>query len=91
METTTKFVDAQEMHKNNPDTFDAPDNDELNAIKVGSTVKVCNERERFWVTVTGVDGEKITGEVNNNLLDNDEYDLGDPIVFEKKHIYDIYI
>jgi len=90
METTIKFVDAQEMHRKNPTRFDVPSATELLAIKMGSTVKVCNGRERFWVNVIGVNGEKLLGTVSNNLIGNDEIDFGDTIDFEKKHIYDIY-
>ena len=37
-----KFIDAQEMAKKHPNTFEAPDEMDLNALKAGDTVKVCN-------------------------------------------------
>ena len=39
----TKLVDAQAMHREYPETFDAPDAQELAAIKPGDWVKICRE------------------------------------------------
>ena len=86
----SKFIDAQEMHKQHPDTFEVPFKSELDAIKEGSTVKVCNGKERFWTQVTDVDGDKLTATVDNNLIDSDGINLGDTIHFEKKNVYCVY-
>jgi len=85
------FVDAQQMHKDNPKTFWVPSKKELDAIKPGDNVKVCvNDAERFWVLVTKVDGDKITGKVNNYMLLGDYgFDYGDNIIVLKRNVYDI--
>lgn len=88
----TEFTDAQLMRIENPDTFDAPCKEGLDAIKEGDSVKVCNEGERFWVTVTKIEDQKITGTVDNDLVRSEMHGLnyGDEISFEKRHIYSIY-
>ena len=40
------------------DTFWAPSAKQLKQVKNGSTVKICNGKERFWVKVEGT-SEKI--------------------------------
>jgi hypothetical protein len=85
-----EFVDAQEMGRLHPDTFDVPTPKELACIKKGTFVKVCCNDERFWVEVTKVDGEKLTGTVGNDLVDERNEDLyfGREIEIEKKNVYD---
>lgn len=85
-----EFIDAQEMAQKHPDTFEAPTSEELDQISVGSLVKICNDEERFWTEVTKIDGDKITANVDNQLLGDYGYNLGDSIEFEKRHIYSIY-
>lgn len=87
-----EFVDAQEMARLHPDTFEAPLLEELNTIKTGSMVKVCTGGERFWVAVVSVDGQRITGEVNNNLICTQDHglDCGNMITFEARHVYSIW-
>ena len=88
-----QFVDAQQMHKEHPDTFDVPSQDELDNLKIDDSVKVCaNHAERFWVTITEINGEKITGLIDNDLLYTNTHGLKfqDIITFFKCHIYDIW-
>jgi len=90
MEKTITFVDAQEMMKNHPDTFEAPTKNELDNLKVDDSVKVCVEnKERFWVTVKEINGDQIKGEVDNQLIEIN-LELGEEIEFEKRHIYSIW-
>lgn len=84
-----QFIDAQQMHKNYPTTFSVPAKKELDNIQTGDNVKVCAYRERFWVKVTKVEGEKVTGIVANVLL-TQRLNFGDVIVFEKRNIYTIW-
>lgn len=85
------FVDAQEMHKKHPQTFDAPSREDLTDLKLGDIVKMCaNEKERFWTIITAIKGNKITASADNKLVHNFGFNLGDIIEFEKKNIYDIY-
>lgn len=87
-----QFIDAQLMSVRYPDTFEAPTLDDLRLIEVGDYVKICaRDKERFWVIVTGVEGEVVTGEVNNDLICTDVHGLrvGDTVVFEKRHVYQV--
>lgn len=84
------FIDAQQMHKDHPETFEVPSKEELDAIKPGDNVKVCvNDQERFWVLVTEVNGDKITGMVNNKLLGDYGFDYEDTIKVLKRNVYSI--
>ena len=86
-----EFTDAQEMHQNNPDTFDAPTKEELAAVRKGDSVKVCHNNERFWVTVTRVSKKGvITGLVDNDLVCVQPFGYGNRVVFETRHIYSIW-
>lgn len=89
MERKIRFVDAQKMKKEYPDTFYAPELDDLKAIKPGEIVKVCAYRERFWVTVTALDGDNITGQVNNHLCTR-RLKFNDIITFKAHNVYNIW-
>lgn len=82
-----KFIDAQEMAKNHPDTFEAPTLEELNKIKQDDSVKLCHNAERFWVTVIEVHEDEIIGEVDNQLFEDQPFNLHDIIAFKREHIY----
>jgi hypothetical protein len=75
------------MHKKHPDTFEAPTKEELDALKVGNIVKVSHNNERFWVTITAIDKDIITGKVDNVLIRPQPFKYGDIIKFKKHHIY----
>lgn len=85
------FVNAQEMAANNHDTFQAPSAEELAEIHRGQFVKICAADECFWATVESVDGDTITGEVDNNLIFTHRHGLqyGDMVQFKLENIYDI--
>lgn len=96
------FVNAQELAVNFPDTFEAPSAEELAEIHRGQYVKVCVpcgsvvftqfDSERFWVTVESVDGDTITGEVDNDLVFTAQHGLqyGDMVQFKLENVYAIY-
>jgi hypothetical protein len=93
-EHPTQFVDAQERAKQFPSTFEAPTAADLAQVEPGASVKVCaNDTERFWVSVTSVEGEAVTGAVDNDLVCTDEHGLryGDTITFEKRHIFSTHV
>ncbi len=72
-------------------TFKVPSDEEIAAICVGSSIKVCNGDERFWVKVIEVieSGEKWLGRIDNNLIQRGLC-LGDIIEVNHFNIYDIY-
>jgi hypothetical protein len=88
---TPVLVDAQKMRADNPTTFWAPSGPLLSAIKVGDSVKVCAEDERFWTLVTEVNGDVITATVDNDLVHTRRHGLrlGDTITFAKLNAYDV--
>lgn len=92
MTETTEFVDAQQMHRDHPKTFDAPSEQELAKIDVGTFVKICAGKERFWAEVVKVEGDKVNALVGNDLVYTDEHglSLGDYITFEKRNIYSFF-
>ena len=86
MDLVNDLVNAEKMASLYPDTFHLPD---TGNIRPADYVKVSNGLKRFWVRVSAVDGDRLAGTVGNNLIHDRKYDLGDPISFEKKHVYDI--
>lgn len=86
----THLENAQELQRQHPATFEAPSLEELAAVKVGDSVKVCDGRERFWVTVTGksLENNKLCGIVDNELFGNN-LSFGDAIEFLPDNIYQI--
>jgi len=87
---TDDWVDAQQMAKDNPDTFEAPSDEELAAIEIGWTVKVCNGRERFWTEVVEKGEGYLLVKVDNMLVYRRGYNLGDILKIEKRNIYEIH-
>lgn len=85
MRQLDKLTDAQKMAQRYPD-FEAPSDADLDSISPGDVVKICRNRERFWVLVHSVDGNAITGEVNNYLIMND-MPVGTVIKFAKRHVF----
>lgn len=85
-----QLVDAQQMAKTYPNTFSAPDIEELDRVKVGDSVKVCvNNKERLWVKVTEIFGSKLRGTIDNSPIVIDDVNYGDFLNFKKENIYDI--
>lgn len=66
--------------------------DKLSGLKPGDAVKVVTGGERFWVLLTKVDGSKLTGTVNNHLVNTSEHGLkfGSKIQFSKSNVADVW-
>ena len=82
-----KLVDAREIHKKHPTTFDVPDDDDMARIAPGWMVKLSANRERFWVEVNSVVPE-LTGVVRNDLI-TPKLRRGDVVAFKRNNVYDI--
>ena len=82
----SEFLDAQQMKKENPNTFWAPNQKEMDSLQSGQFVKICENRERFWVELTGVDGDILVGRVDNDLAFKHSFKCDDIITFEKKNV-----
>lgn len=89
---TTEFINAQQMQKDHPDSFEAPSLIELAELDKGTFVKVCTGGERFWTEIKEIADDKVTAVINNNLVCTDVHGLqhGDEIKFTLDNIYDIY-
>lgn len=85
------FVNAQEMHKKHPSTFEVPSEEEINNLFLGDYCKICAGREQFWVKIIEFDKNEIVGIVNNDLVFTDEHGLRceDKVKFSPENIYDI--
>src|ERR1700704_6669396 len=84
------LVDAQEMHRQNPTTFEVPSQHELALIKPGDWVKICRANERFWCNVVGSRGKYLIGAVDAPLVNDDNADInvsGKLVRFQHRHIY----
>jgi len=84
----TDFIDAQAQAEKSPDTFSVYHLEDLRAfVGRGDFVKVCHSEERFWVKVTKVEKDVVTGLVSNDLI-RAEFDCGQQIKFELRHVFD---
>tara|TARA_B100001175_G_C18979896_1_gene389288 strand:- start:29 stop:361 length:333 start_codon:yes stop_codon:yes gene_type:complete len=87
---TDNWVNVKIINKHNPDTFEIPTNDELDEIKVDYSVKISNGFERFWVSVIEVKELYFIGKIDNILINNENYDYENYVMFERDNIYDIH-
>ena len=86
-----RFINAQIMHVLHPATFQVPSQFELDALKPHDHVKVNHGKERFWVLVTQINGERITGVVDNDLINRHPFECGDTIQFKKCNAYAVIL
>jgi len=88
-----KLVNAQWMARRFPETFEIPSQEELDKLVKGDIVKICyydeTGSERFWVKITDVDGDKIQGTCDNNLI-NSKIPAGGLIEFKKVNVLSIW-
>lgn len=87
------LINGEARHAAYP-TFHIPSTAEIVALKPGQFVKVGFQEgentERAWVEVKSIDGNHVTGLVNNDLVLMKTVKDGDEISFEFKHILGIY-
>lgn len=84
-----EFMDAQQLHREFPETFKVPSQEAFNKLAKGDLVKICAGGERFWVRVETIEGDKVTGHIYSDLGLTERHGMKaqDHIEFEKKHIY----
>lgn len=79
-------------------TFFIPSESETAAVRVGDSVRLTFEwltdvekygGERMWVEITRIDGETLTGTLDNEPFEKGKLQRGDVIAFERRHILDI--
>jgi hypothetical protein len=94
---------AQQLSRLRPEQFEVPNQERLDRVGTGSLVKICAiaphcdadmeaRGERFWVEVTARWGNRLTGRVDNELVQTEEHGLsyGDLVEFLVDNIYDVY-
>jgi len=88
----TELVNAKYMSEQYPETFDVPSDTELNNLKSGDLVKICVNRERFWVEIISINQDKILTRIDNDLIFTDEHglSLNDELTISKHNIYSIF-
>ena len=58
----------------------------ISNLKIGNTVKISNNLERFWVKIIELNDNYFLGKIDNYLIFNSEYDYEDIVIFEKENI-----
>ena len=81
------LANAQELKIQYPESFEAPDESQLNNLTINDNVKVCDGKERFWVKLINIECNYLMGTIQN-ILFTDDYNAGDIIQFKKYNIYD---
>jgi hypothetical protein len=89
-----ELVDAEERHREHPDTFWIPSLAVRTTVHAGDRVQVCvGDKERLWLVVRGkyyAEGEilRYRAEVLSDPL-SDEIERGDTIEIEPRHIMQV--
>ena len=88
MDITEHLVDAQEMHRMYPQTFDVPSAEMLANVQPGWVAKICDDEQRFWTTVVSADDAFLTATVDNHTGREDRgYGADATVKFERRHVY----
>jgi len=81
-----------------PYTYYLPSENELLALAPGDQVKLIFrsipsgpkfEAERMWVTITAINGDSVSGELDNTPFDMPQMRLGDAVSFERSDVIDV--
>ena len=85
------LANAQELAKRFPQTYQAPDDEELALVEANNCegVKILHELagERFWITVVNVKDGMVYGTVANNLVCLN-WPFGKKVCFPIECVYD---
>ena len=88
-----ELMDGVEQNKKHPNSFHIPSNEKKSKVEVGDCVKVVDTEygERFWVIIKEfITDELMVGEINNTLVGNQPYSLGDKIFLTMDNIIDVH-
>ena len=84
------LTDPQNFQREYPESVHAISPVYWNNIEVGHYAKIRSSNEYFWVEVTEVNNDEITGEVYYELGTN-PYRIGDTLTFNKLFQFDIFV
>ena len=96
-----KLVSATEMNRQHPTTFHLPPPEDFAALSEGDFVKAGFETnlarrgirtERMWIEVKSIEGDVITGELNNDpVIFFGVLKLGDPVMLKMENVMSIML
>lgn len=97
-EVTYSLDDAEELHRQFPDTYEIPDKKIRENLKAGDIVKlvfiitdgVNSLTERMWVIVNELNSEGYSGTLNNAPFCTDKIKAGQTVKFSARHVISIY-
>lgn len=85
------LLNGVEQNKKHPNSFHILSDEKKSKIKVGDCVKIVDSTERFWVIVKEfISDELMVGEINNQLVGNQPYSLGDKIFLTMDNVIDVH-
>ena len=88
------LIDGIAQRLAHPDTFHIPNTTEVVALKPGQYVKLGFQEggntERAWVEIKSIDGRRLTGVVNNDIVLMKTVKDGDEVSFEFQNIIGIF-
>ena len=96
------FINAQQMHKENPESFYAPDETELENLNPNDFVKIgvrifdkeCScDCERFWLEVIRIEDGVIHARVDNQLVFTEYHNVAchDELIVSPHHVMNILL
>lgn len=83
------LTDPNEINRQFPNTVKIMDRYYLDRIEVGHYVKIRRESEYFWVHITEINGDDITGKIYIAPYIN-PYMIDDLLIFKKCFVFDVY-
>lgn len=87
-----ELMNGVEQNKQYPNSFHIPSDEKKSKVEVGDVVKIVDIQygERFWVIVKEfISDELMVGEINNQLVGNQPFSLGDKIFLTMDNIIDV--
>lgn len=87
---TDNWCNARQMNIEHPDTFELDEPLQIEEFRKGDSIKIANDRERFWTRFIKTRRNQIIAEVDNCLLWGDKYNVGDLVIYNRDNIYDFY-
>lgn len=87
------LVDGEAMHRDHPETFDVPDEEDKEAIETGDRVKagfaMKEWGERMWLIVVDADPRHLICRLDSHPLAIPKLSCGDTIRIRRKHVIDV--
>lgn len=90
--------DAVARHHEHPDTFEIPDAQVRENLSIGDIAKLifrievdgCEQVERMWVKVTGIEGKSYSGILDNDATCSPDVHSGLAVRFRAEHVIQVW-